>query len=171
MMELPSSTQVPITIIGLKLQHHLALPCRGIGTAMLQNLILVLVTYPLLMPPGVCLCGAVHREGGESRFCNGQCADTGVASRFEQAKTNCRCCNGRHDVPTGDQCPPGCPGNQKADHSKLVEQSRTAPVGATAIYVLSFDVATSLGQRIHTAASVLQPSAEPIYITLCALVI
>jgi hypothetical protein len=170
-MELLSSAQMPITIIGLKLHRYHALPCRGDGTAMLRNLVLVLVMYPLLTPPGVCQCGAVHREGGESWFCNGQCGDTGVASRFEQAKTNCLSCNGRHDVPTGHQCPPGCPGNQKVDHSKLVEQSSTVLVGATAIYVLSCDVDTSSGQRIHTAAFLLQPSAQPIYITLCTLVI
>ncbi len=162
---------MPINIIGLKLRRHYASPCRGVGTAMLRNLILVLVAYPLLMPPGMCLCGAVRRVGGEFRFCNGQCADTGVASRFERAKTNCCSCNGRHGVPTGDQCPPNCPGNEKTDHSKLVEQSPTVPVAAAAIYVLSFHVDTSSGQRIQTVASPLSPSARPIYITLCTLVI
>jgi len=53
----------------------------------------------------------------------------------------------------------------------LVEQSPTVPDAAAAIYLLSFYGDTSLGQRIHTAASLLQPSAQPIYITLCALVI
>ena len=138
---------------------------------MLRNLIFVLVAYPLLMPPGMCVCGAVCREGGESRFCNCQCADPGVASRFERAKTNCCSCNGRHGVPTGGQCPPSCPGNEKTDHSKLVEHSPTVPAAAAAIYLLSFCIDTSLGHRIHTAACLLQPSAPPIYITLCTLVI
>jgi hypothetical protein len=138
---------------------------------MLRKLVLVLVTYPLLMPPGMCLCGAVAREDGESRFCNGQCADTGVASRFERAKTNCRSCNGTHGVPTGDQCPPNCPGNEKTDHSKLVEQSPTVPVGTAAINPVSFWVDLSSDQRTRTVASLLQPSAQPIYITLCTLVI
>jgi hypothetical protein len=138
---------------------------------MLRKLVLVLIISPLLTPPGMCMCGAVHREGGESRFCNGQCADTGVASRFERAKTNCCSCNGRHGVPTGDQCPPNCPGNEKTDHSKLLEQSPTVPVATAAISLLSFDVDTSSGQRIQTVASLLPPSAQPIYITLCTLVV
>ena len=74
-------------------------------------------------------------------------------------------------MPTGDQCPPNCPGNEKTDHSKLVEKSPSVPVWAAAICLLSFDVDTSSGQRIHMAASLLQPSAQPIYITLCTLVI
>ncbi len=170
-MESPSITWVPINIIRLKLRRHHALPCRGVGTTMFRNLILVLVAYPLLMPPGMCSCGAVQREGGESRFCDGQCADSGLTSRFERAKSNGCSCNGRHGVPTGDQCPPNCPGNEKTDHSKLVEQDPPVMVWAAAIYLLSFYVDTSSGQRIHTAASLLQPSAPPIYITLCTLVI
>jgi hypothetical protein len=137
---------------------------------MLRNFVLVLVAYPLLMPPGMCMCGAARRERGESRFCSSHCADRGVASCFGQATSNCSC-NGRHGVPTSNQCPSSCPGNEKTDHSKLVEQGPTVPVWATAINPVSFRVDTSSGQRIQTAVSLLPPSAQPIYITLCTLVI
>ena len=123
------------------------------------------------MPPGMCLCGAVRREGGQSRFCGDRRAETGVAPRFERVKTTCRSCNGKQGVPTGEQCPPNCPGNEKTDHSKFVEQSPTVPLGAVTISVLRFDVDTSSGQRIPTAASLVPLAARPIYITLCTLVI
>ena len=138
---------------------------------MFRKLVLVWVVYTLLTPPGVCTCGAVRREGGESRFCNNEFADTGLASHFERAKTNGRPCSGRHGVPNGDQCPPGCPGNQKTDHSKFAEQSPVVPDCGTAIYLPTLCVDTFSVQRIQTTASLLPPSAQPIYITLCTLLI
>ena len=162
---------MPINIIGLKLPRHYALPHGGVRTAMLRNLILALIVYPLLMPPGMCLCGAARGEGGESRFCNGPCAEPYPASHCERAKTNCRSCNGRHGVPSSERCPPSCPGNDKADHSKLVEHGPTVPVASATIAPVSFCVDLFSGQRLHTATSLWQPSARPIYITLCTLVI
>ena len=171
-MELPSIRRMPIPIIAVERLRQHALPWGGVGTAMLRNLILVLVSYPLLMPPGMCMCGAACREGGEVRFCNGRCADPGVAARFEWAKTTDRSCNHRHDVPTDDRCSPNCPGNENTDHSKLVLQSPTVPVALAAIRLPSVDVDTSSGQRLPAAASSLfQPSAQPIYLTLCTLVV
>lgn len=138
---------------------------------MFRNLILVMVIYPLLMPPGVCTCGAVWSEGGESQPCYGRSADTSLATRYEWARPNSRARHGGHGVPTGDQCPPNCPANQKTDHSKLVEQSSVLAVWAAAIGPLSFDVDRSSGQHVRTADSLLRPSAQPLYITLCTLVI
>jgi len=139
---------------------------------MFRNVVLVLISHPLLVPPGVCLCGAGCTQGGESRFCGGHFADASLASCFEGVKTNLHSFHGRRDVPNGDQCPPCCPGNQKTDHSKLVERSSAAvPAWAAAVNVVSFYVNTPSTERIHVAATLLWPSVQPIYITLCTLVI
>ena len=138
---------------------------------MLRNFVLIVVIYPLLMSPGMCLCEAVNRDGGGSCCCNDERGDTGSASSIERASTAYCLCHGRHHVPTDNQCPPSCPGNQKCDHSKVVGQSRSVMVSAAAINVVSFCVDLPSAQRIHMAASPVQPSAQPIYITLCTLVI
>ena len=136
---------------------------------MFRKIILGLVTYPLLMPPGVCLCGRTRWEGGESWPCSVPRAVAGPAERPARAKTSGHPWIER-GAPSEDECPPNCPGNEKTDHSKLVERGPAAPVWA-AICLLNFSVGTSSGERIQAAVSLFQPSARPIYITLCTLVI
>ena len=138
---------------------------------MFRDFVLIVVIYPLLMSPGMCLCEAVNRDDGGSCFCNDECAVTDSASCIERASTAYCLCHGRHHVPTDKQCPPSCPGNQATDHSKVVGPNRSMLVSAAAINLVSYCVDLRSQQRIHTAASPVQPSAQPIYITLCTLVI
>ena len=132
---------------------------------MFRNLILLLVTYPLLMPSGMCFCGAVRGRGDSSRIVECRDARASLDPCCEGTKVNCRS--------TDEQCPPSCPANKKADHSKLADKSQElAAAWAAASTSLSFCVdISSTGQRIPTATPLSQPSTQPIYIRLCSLVI
>jgi hypothetical protein len=138
---------------------------------MLRYSVLVLVAYPLLMPTGMCMCGTLREASDESQFCNGPCAVTVATSCFAAAKPHCGACSGRHSVPGGDRCPPNCPANQNTDHSKLVEPGFVMPVATLAVCLPRFDIGMSSGLPNGAAVFHLQPPSQPIYITLCALVI
>jgi hypothetical protein len=136
---------------------------------MFRQIVLLLVAYPLLLPPGMCICGAMGaRDGrrrlspeGRSHGCSlGHCGRKNVSSDP---------CGGAHGVPTDKQCPPSCPASKQADHSKLADRRPVATVYAAAVTPQTFCVDVFAERRLSTPSMVSLPPAEPIYIALCTL--
>jgi hypothetical protein len=137
---------------------------------MFRNVVLLLVTYPLLMPPGVCMCGS-ESGGGKSCLSDCRCGQSCSGSGCGGGGLHCDCCGGNHGMPTDDRCPPSCPAQKNADHSKWTDSGPAVTVATVASPPLSFYVDGSAGQRIQALAFHWQPPAQPLYITLCTLVI
>ncbi len=136
---------------------------------MFRHVILLLVAYPLLLPPGMCICGAVRDRDGGSRLSQYGHLSSCSAAHCDQTKINEDPCGGMHGTPTDRQCPPGCPASKQADHSKLAENRPMVMVWGTAIVPQTFDVDAISGPRLPAPSFLSQPLAEPIYITLCTL--
>jgi hypothetical protein len=144
---------------------------------MFRALVLLLAGWPLLMPPGMCVC-----QFARAGYVAPRCSDCGCADKQEDDSCTDRCCEcdpansdplGDQDVPNDDeQYPPGCPANKKADHSKLLEQHRPLlavtelPPTPLPLYL---DLASC--QRFDAPSFAPQPPGQPIYLTLCSLLI
>jgi hypothetical protein len=140
---------------------------------MFQRVVLLLIAYPLLLPPGMCFCGAVRDREGESQAT--VCGRPHACSfpHCDQTKINSDPCSGRHGEPTDRQCPPSCPASKQADHSKLAEKVAerwsVATVWVAAIVPQAFGVDTTAGQPPQAPAFLSRPLGGPLYITLCTL--
>ena len=141
---------------------------------MIRALVFVLAGWPLLMPPGMCICQFVRAGDVPPWTSEYPCAEDQQASCPDfccaQGKTNCGP-SGNQRMPTDEQCPPGCPANKKADHSRLLEQYHPLAASALAATPLPFFVDFSSGQRLHAAWLTSQASDRPIYLALCTLLI
>jgi hypothetical protein len=130
---------------------------------MFRHVVLLLVAYPLLLPPGMCICGTVRlSEYGH--------ADSSLP-RCGQTKINCHPCSDSHGMPTEKQCPPSCPASKQADHSKLAEKRPVVTAWAAAIIPQTVCVDAFPSPRLPLPSFLSQPLAEPLYITLCMLLI
>ncbi|MGO8752819.1 MAG: hypothetical protein ACLQNE_43305 [Thermoguttaceae bacterium] len=138
---------------------------------MLRTVIRLLLTGSLLMPPGICICQVAQGNGNESRGSDHWCADCCPIARCEGTKDCCGLCGCGQAFPSNERCPPNCPANKKVDHSKLAEKGPPTTGSAVAINPLVHHVDLSSGRRIHAVRFLPEPSAQPIYITLCTLVI
>jgi hypothetical protein len=90
----------------------------------------------------------------------------------DDCKANCGpTCSTGQGGPTGNQCPPVCPANKKADHSRLLEHQH--PLGATVLAAtpLPFFLDLSAVQQLHGLHVLARVSHRPIYLSLCTLLI
>lgn len=138
--------------------------------AMLRSLFLPLIIYPLLMPPGVCLCGFGGLEGRQRLSANHK--GDGAESIASGRRAGHDCCSSLcgHGGPSHRHCPPACPANEKADHAKLLARGIAAADWAAAIPRASFDVDPAGGRPIASSSLLKRPS-RPVYLTLCTLLI
>jgi len=119
------------------------------------------------MPPGMCMCGDC---GSECESREGDVADAGSTAGFGRATIHCHLCNCSHDESDCQHCPPSCPCHVKNVPAKKAEHVAVS-ASATAIVLPALDVEAPSVYGVSRADSPLQPSAEPIYIRLCALLI
>jgi hypothetical protein len=138
---------------------------------MLRNAVLFLISYSLLMPPGICICQAAHGKGDASWISEHRCADCCPVPHCEGAKANCGVCGCGQGLPIHERCPPSCPANKKVDHSKLAEKGPPTTGLPVAVNPLGCYVDLSSGRRIHALLFLPEPAAQPIYIKFCTLVI
>src|SRR4051794_40446097 len=138
---------------------------------MLRKVGLILAAYSLLMPPGVCFCGAFSANGAKTQLATDAC--TGHSSSVCADGTE-HACPGvvKPKGPCSGKCPISCPGHQKTSYLKLVGRYvPTTFLSAANDRVSYLRYETSSFQCMRTAATLLPPSARPIYLTLCTLVI
>ena len=149
---------------------------RRLRIRMLRALVFLLAGWPLLLPQGMCICrfiraGDVSPRSTEAQVKNGQ-EDSCSDPCCDECKANCGpFCGTGQGGPTDNQCPPVCPANKKADHSRLLEHQH--PLGATVLAAtpLPFFLALSAGQQLHGLHVPAQASHPPIYLSLCTLLI
>jgi hypothetical protein len=140
-----------------------------------RAIFLFLASWPLLMPPGMCLCQFVGGADIAGRSLNYRCAkdrdDPCPNACCKRQVANCGPC-GKQRMPTDEQHAPGCPANKKSDHSKLLERYRpllTATELASAPLSSCLDL--SRVQRLSGSSLVFKLPAQLIYLALCSLVI
>jgi hypothetical protein len=140
---------------------------------MFRRVVLLLVAYPLLLPPGMCFCGAVRDREGD--FQAAVCGRPHACSfpHCDQTKINSDPCGGTHGAPSDGQCPPSCPASKRADHSKLAEKVTekwsVATVWAAAVVPQTFGVDATAGAQLQAPSLLSQSLAAPLYIALCTL--
>jgi hypothetical protein len=139
-------------------------------------LILILAGWPLLLPQGMCICQFIRARDVSPRSTEAQVKNDQEESCSDpccdECKANCGpFCGTGQGGPTDNQCPPVCPANKKADHSRLLEHQH--PLGATVLAAtpLPFFLALSAGQQLHGLHVPAQASHPPIYLSLCTLLI
>jgi hypothetical protein len=137
---------------------------------MFRRVVLFLVAYPLLLPPGMCICGAAQDREDHSRqsACGHRHSCTFAGCRESQLCSNL--CSVTPGVPADDQCPPSCPASKQADHSRLAEKPAekwsVVTVWASAIVPPAPCVAAVSGERLELASLLSAPPAAPLYIAL-----
>ena len=148
-------------------------PC-SVRLRMFRALVFLLAGWPLLMPPGMCICQAVKGADITPRFSERSCADDHDGSCSDSdcdgVQTNRLPCR-NPGVPTDDQHPPGCPANKRVDNSKLLQRYQSLGAAATAATPLPFFLDLSSGHRIDAPVLPSQPPDRPIYLALCTLLI
>jgi hypothetical protein len=123
--------------------------------------VLILAGWPLLMPPGMCLC---------------QVAGSSAKSTPEDKSAAHDCCDGcgrladsGNRTPSSKPCPPHCPA--KADNFKLFERTKPlvtmAALGAPGYSLVHLP----LCQRLDAPSDSSYPSGPPIYLAVRSLVI
>ncbi len=132
---------------------------------MFRQVVLLLVAYPLLLPPGMCICGAGRDRDDESRLSQYGRPHACSLPPCGQTKIKGDLCGGTHGVPADEQCPPSCPASKQADHSKLAEKAAekwpVVTVWAAAIVPQTFSVDAIPGHRIQAPSFLSRPLAAP----------
>ena len=128
---------------------------------MLRLSVLILASWPLLMPPGMCLC---------------QLTGSSALSTQEGKIAAHNCCDGcggladsRHETPNHKPCPPHCPA--KADNYKLFEKTKPLLTMATLDTPAYALVHLPAGRRPEARSGPSYPSGPAIYLAVCSLVI
>ncbi len=142
---------------------------------MFRALVFLLAGWPLLMPRGMCVCQFVRAGDVSPRSSGCSCADDkgdfcpDAGCEWDNANRVPYCNQGG---PSDEPCPPGCPANKKADHSRLVEYHRPLlAVTELAPMPLPLFLDFSSDQRLNAHPLRPQPPDQPIYLALCALLI
>src|SRR5439155_8500107 len=131
--------------------------------------------WPLLMPPGMCICQIVRAGECPPPCSQRPCADDQDDSfadlRCDRETANCCGPCGNRGEPANEECPPGCPANEKTDHSRPLE--RHEPAGAVGVAATPLPLFLDLSSRqcLHAPAFSSQPSDRPIYLALCPLLL
>lgn len=137
---------------------------------MFRRVVLFLVAYPLLLPSGMCICGAVRDHGGQLRQSACSHPQSCVLPHCHPSEVPNGRCGVAPGVPTDRQCPPSCPASKQADHSKLAEKPAekwpVVTVWSSPVVPPTFRVDTVPGERSEVAALVSPPLAAPLYIAL-----
>jgi hypothetical protein len=134
---------------------------------MFRLLIVIAAVWPLLMPPGMCLC-QLTRGADVTSGCTEQ-------SCVHDDDDEC-CCPSEGDrvqypcAPTEEQHSPCCPASKKMDDSKMLQRYQSPGSAALTAAPLPFFVAPSSGQRLNGPSSPVPPD-QPVYLTLCMLLI
>ena len=137
-------------------------------------LVFLLASWPVLLPPGVCICGLVrgNTASGHSPRC--QCAvehDESCSFSKDQHEAVCSvACCGCQDGSTECPCPLVCPANRSVDHSWLSE-SQPPVMSPEAVASLAFCCDLTAGIRLGDHDSPAPTFDRPIYLALCTLLI
>jgi hypothetical protein len=138
---------------------------------MFRRVVLFLVAYPLLLPPGMCICGAAGDREGGSAACGHRHAC--LAADCHRGPSCGNRCGATPATPGDDQCPPSCPASKRADHSRLAEKPGpkwpVVTVWAPAIAPPASYAITVPAGRLEVASLLSPRPAAPLYIALCTL--
>lgn len=140
-----------------------------------RALVFLLAGWPLLMPPGMCVCQFVRAGDVAPRSSECSCGDEDEdfcpGPGCDRDSANCGPC-GDEGAPAKESYPPGCPANKKTDHSKLLEQHRQLlAVTEVAPTPLPAYLDLASGQRLDALSPAPQPPGQPLYLTLCSLLV
>lgn len=149
---------------------------------LLRTLVLFLTGWPLLMPPGVCVCQFV--KAGEVASCPtvtkaAECQsaeDDGDACCpdpcYVREKANSGpCADKGKGAPSKPECPTGCPASRKSEHLRLAEHQHLTGVSLATLTPLPFFVAPRISESHTTLSLTSPPPVPPIYLSLCTLLI
>lgn len=146
-------------------------------------LVLLLAGWPLLMPPGLCICQLIRAEKvipdsveSMSTAClsaEDQDEDCCSDSCCVREKANCAPCVGEDQgVPSKPECPANCPASGKAGHFELVEHQHLGELSvATPAPLLFFVAPQTIDYLTAIHYGPLPPAVLPIYLSLCTLLI
>jgi hypothetical protein len=137
---------------------------------MFRRVVLLLVAYPLLLPPGMCFCGTAGDRDGRSSACDHRRGC--LAADCRQGKACGDRCGLNPAAPSDDRCPPSCPASKRADHSRLAEKPGLkwpiVTVWPSPIAPLVLCAGGVPGERLEVV-SLPSPPAAPLYLALCTL--
>ena len=144
------------------------------GHRTFRALVFLLAGWPLLVPPGLCICQFIRGTEIAPRLSDRSCAgghdDCCPDADCDGATTHGVPC-GNDRTPTDEQHPPGCPANKKVDHSRLLERPQPLASASLLTRPLSYFLDLSSGQRLDAVRFPAHASHQPIYLAFCTLLI
>jgi hypothetical protein len=148
-------------------------------------LVFLLAGWPLLMPPGMCICQFVRAgepiprssgwegaEAAESQAVEGQdedCCPDPCCVRDKANRGPCR--DEGKGAPAKPACPASCPAGGNARHFQLVEHQHLPGLSAASLSPLPFSVVPQGGEALPDLHTPSPPPVLPLYLSLCTLLI
>jgi hypothetical protein len=156
-------------------------PCKGFHPKALflmdhpwRAVVLLVAVWPLLMPPGMCVCRYARGADNSTRFSERSCDSDhrGTCSHTDcnRARTNSSPCRSP-GAPTHKQHPPGCSANKKGDNSSRIEQYQPLAPTAVAVSPDASLLNASSGEHLAAARFLTHSSDRTIYLSFCTLLI
>lgn len=147
----------------------------------LRVLVFLLAGWPLLLPPGICICQLV-RAGrvvvcslertsahDQKNSCPNECCDRRKADSIP-GRAGENVLADEQDPPC-NECPPSCAVCRALVDLTLVESQLLASACIVALTPMPFCNDPSFGPRLHVPPLTSEASDRPIYLALCALLI
>lgn len=150
-----------------------------------RALVFLLAGWPLLMPPGMCICQFVRAAEPVARSSESESAEAAESQAAEDQDDDCcpdPCCvrekasrgpcrDEGKGAPTKPECPSNCPASGNAHYFQLVEHQHLTGLSVASLSPLPFFVVPQDSEPLSDLHAPSPPSVLPLYLSLCTLLI